>query len=316
MRVVEVPRYGGADVLTLAERDMPVPGPGQVLVRVRAAGVNPFDYKMREGWLSAFYPMQLPYIPGSDFAGEVVAQGAGVTDLVSGDRVYGQLAPAHGGTYCDYLAVDAGLVRRMPGNLSFVEAAAVPLAAITAWIALVDLAGVKPGARVLIHAGSGGVGGMAVQLAKHLGAWVASTCSEANRELVRDLGADLVLDYTRDDLRSSVGDLDAVIDLWGGDASGSNFAVLRPGGTLVVVLRNDPAEMAQRERLSAAHQVTVKVVMFETMPGALDALAPVLASGALRPNVQTVLPLADAASAQTLSQSRRARGKIVLDLST
>lgn len=315
MRVVHVPRYGGPEVLELAERPTPVAGAGEVLVRVLAAGVNPFDYKRRQGWLEPFYPASFPYVPGSDLAGEVAALGAGVTSVALGARVYGQIAPAHGGTYAEFVAVDARLLRVIPHALSFLQAAAVPLPGITAWMALCRLGEVRPGGRVLVHAAAGGVGTAAVQIARHAGAWVAATCGGRHVEFVRGLGADLVVDDETDDFRSLLRDIDVAVDVWGGDTNLRTFDVMRPGGTIVVVLRNDPVEMANRERLSALHGVGVKVVMFETLPEALDAMAPMLASGALAPHVAAVFPLSAAAEAQRLIETRGRRGRVVLDLS-
>jgi len=312
MKAIQIKDYGDASALIVAELPTPVPAAGQVRIDVGAASVNPFDVKVRNGWLRGFFPLPMPYTLGTDFAGVVSATGDGVTTLAVGDRVFGMLTPMHGGTYAQQIVIDERLARPAPASLSDVEAAALPLVGVTALIAVAELARVEPGQRVLVHGAGGGVGGAAVMLAKDRGATVIATCGADKRELVRSLGADVVIDYTRGDFCASAGVVDAVIDPIGGDTNLRSYQALKRGGTMVVVLRNDQAEMANRERLSQQHGVVVKEVAYDLRPELLDTIRELADRGALKANVQTVLPLAQAAQAHRLIQSGHTRGKIVL----
>jgi NADPH:quinone reductase-like Zn-dependent oxidoreductase len=312
MRAVQIGQYGGDEVLALAEVARPTPGPGQLLVQVAGAGVNYYDVKIREGWLSQFFPLRFPHTLGNDFAGTVVAVGEGVEGYAPGDIVFGLITVFHGGTYAEYLAVDAALVRRAPANLPLADVAAMPMVFTTAWIALVEHGKIAPGNRVLIHAGAGGVGGAAIQLAKHFGAHVVATCSTNNCEFLYNLGADEVIDYTASDFRHLAGTVDLAVDVIGGDTNLRTFEVMRPGGVIAVVLRNDPVEMANRERLCAEHNVTVGIVAFDTVPERLDTIRELAEAGAIHPNVQQRFPLEQAREAHKIAQSRHTRGRIVL----
>jgi NADPH:quinone reductase-like Zn-dependent oxidoreductase len=312
MRAVQIARYGGDDVLEVAEVARPVPRPGQVLVKIAGAGVNYYDVKIREGWLSQFFPLNFPHTLGNDFAGTVEAVGEGVTGYHPGDAVFGLITVFHGGTYAEYLAVDATLVRTVPTNLPLHEAAAMPMVYLTAWIALVDHGQIQPGMNVLVHAGAGGVGGAAIQLAKHFGAKVYATCSTRNCDFVYSLGADEVIDYAESDFRHVVKEIDLAVDVIGGDTNLRTFEVMRPGGTIAVVLRNDPVEMANRERLCAEHGVSVKVVAFDTVPERLDTVRELAEAGAIHANVQQTFPLEQAREAHKIAQTRHTRGRIVL----
>lgn len=312
MRAVQIARYGGDEVLEVVETARPVPGPGQLLVKIAGAGVNYYDVKIREGWLSQFFPLSFPHTLGNDFAGTVEAVGEGVTDYEPGDAVFGLITVFHGGTYAEYLAVDAALVRKAPANLPLHEVAAMPLVYLTAWIALVEHGQIRPGMNLLVHAGAGGVGGAAIQLAKHLGAKVYATCSTQNCDFVRSLGADEVIDYTATDFRHLAQEIDLAVDVIGGETNLRTFEVMRPGGTIAVVLRNDPVEMANRERLCAEHGVSVKVVAFDTLPERLDTIRELAEAGAIHANVQQTFPLDQAREAHKIAQTRHTRGRIVL----
>lgn len=314
MKAIQIQDYGDAGALVLADAAMPVAGPGQVLVRVAAASVNPFDIKVRAGWLRGFFPLPMPHTLGTDFAGQVVEVGAGVDKLQVGQRVFGMLTPMHGGTYAEYLAVDAAMVRPSPKTLSDIDAAALPLVGVTAMISVADLAQVRQGQTVLVHGAGGGVGGAVVMIAKSLGARVVATCGTDKVDHVRTLGADTVIDYQKGDFREQLRDVDAVIDPIGGEVNLRSYEVLRRGGTLVVILRNDPIERANREALSAKYGVVVKEVAYDLRPDLLDRVAELADSGVLRANVHTVLPLAQAADAQRISEAGHARGKIVLTI--
>jgi NADPH:quinone reductase-like Zn-dependent oxidoreductase len=312
MRAVQIGRYGGDEVLELAEVPRPVAGPGQLLVKIAGAGVNYYDVKIREGWLSQFFPLRFPHTLGNDFAGTVEAVGEGVSDYAPGDAVFGLITVFHGGTYAEYLAVDATLVRKAPATYPLHEVAAMPIVFTTAWIALVEHGQIAPGMKVLVHAGAGGVGGAAIQLAKHFGATVYATCSTNNCDFLYNLGADEVIDYTASDFRHLAKEIDIAVDVIGGDTNLRTFEVMRPGGVIAVVLRNDPVEMANRERLCAEYGVSVGVVAFDTVPERLDTLRELAEAGAIHPNVQQTFPLEQAREAHKIAQSRHTRGRIVL----
>ena len=314
MKAIQIKDYGDASALMVAELPTPAPAAGQVRIDVRAASVNPFDVKVRNGWLRGFFPLPMPYTLGTDFAGVVSATGDGVTTLAVGDRVFGMLTPMQGGTYAQQIVIDERLARRAPAGLSDVDAAALPLVGVTALIAVAELARVERGQRVLVHGAGGGVGGAAVMLAKDRGATVIATCGTDKCELVRSLGADVVIDYTSGDFCASAGIVDVVIDTIGGDTNLRSYQALKRGGTMVVVLRNDQQEMSNRERLSQQHEVAVKEVAYDLRPDLLDTVRELAERGALKANVQTVLPLAQAAEAHRMIESGHTRGKIVLKI--
>ena len=313
MKAIALTAYGD-DYSVLSATDMarPVPGPSEVLIEIHAAGVNPFDCKIRKGTLRHFYPVPLPHVIGNDFAGVVLEAGPKVFHVRPGDRVYGMQATMRAGSYAEYSVVEAGLVRRMPANLSFVEAASLPMIFQTAWMGLVGFAQVKVGQLVLVHGATGGVGSAAVQLAKAMGARVAATARFDGLEFVRGLGADVAIDYQSQDFTQILRNVDAVLDPIGGQVNLDSYRVIRRGGVIAVVLREDPLEMLHRERLEREHAVSTRVIAFENLPDVLDFLRPLFESGVLRPTVNRVLPLAQAAEAHRLLDAGHARGKTVL----
>ena len=311
MRTVVQQEFGGQDVLSLVNRPRPVPLPTEVLVRVTAAGVNPVDWKTREGHGMAGVLGRPPFAVGWDVAGVVEEVGFGVTTLAVGDRVFGMpWFPREAAGYSDYVTAPSRQFARTPANLSDVEAAAVPLAALTAWQVLADTLDVQPGDRVLITAAAGGVGHFAVQFASHLGAHVIATASAANHEWLRELGANEVVDYREPDYLSPVKDVDAVVDLAGGDEL-RLATVLSPAGTYAAVPGGVPDELA-----TAAEKAGFRATGFLVEPdgAALTRIAELLAKGAVRVEVARTFPLADVAAAHALGETNRTRGKIVLDL--
>lgn len=312
MQAIQFEAYGEPSVLTLANVDTPAPAAGQVLVKVGAAGVNPFDAKIRRGYLHWFYPVTFPFIPGADFAGEVVALGEGVTSLAVGDKVWGLTRPGFPGSYAEYVALHAGAIVKMPSGLDVAAAASVPMGALTAWIALVKMITLKPGDRILIHAGAGGVGGYAIQIAKHFGATVTTTCSTANIDYCKSLGADVVVDYTAQDFAEVVKDQDYALDQLGGEVSLKTYESMRRGGEILLVERGHKLEMENRERLTAEHGVNLREVAFENDTAALAAIGEAVAAGWLKPTLTETLTLADAVLAHERIQTKRTRGKMVL----
>ncbi|KOU58649.1 NADP-dependent oxidoreductase [Streptomyces sp. NPDC054949] len=304
MRAVVVSQWGGPEVLVEREIERPEPGMGEVLVRVRAAGVNPVDWKTREsGGLIPWGPV--PAV-GWDVSGTVEAVGPGVTLYRVGDEVYGMPRfPQQAGAYAEYVTAPARHFARKPASLDHVEAAALPLAALTAWQALVDTAGVSAGQRVLVHAAAGGVGHLAVQIAKARGAYVIGTASAAKHALLRDLGADEVIDYRTADFEDVVSDIDVVIDTMGGDHGQRSLKVLKPGGHLVTLPGPDglPAD---------AEGVHATWLLVEPDLKGLEGIAALVEQGLLKPLVDTVLPLEQAAKAHEIGERGRTTGKIVL----
>src|SRR6266481_3850479 len=217
MKAIRIHNYGGPEVLQYEEAPRPKPQAGEVLIRVHAAGVNPIDWKVREGYMKDFWPHKFPLIPGWDLSGVVEEVGTGVSRFKKGDEVYSVPDASRDGAYAEYIAVRESELALKPKSLHHVRAAAVPLAAVTAWQALFDTAQLQPDQRVLIHAGSGGVGHLAVQLAKWKGAYVFATASTKNQDLLRELGADEPIDYTQQRFEDVARNIDIVLDTMGGE---------------------------------------------------------------------------------------------------
>ncbi|MFB6828749.1 NADP-dependent oxidoreductase [Streptomyces hydrogenans] len=307
MRAISQDTHGTPEVLEQVLLPRPAPGPGQILVAVRAAGVNPTDWKHRAAGL---FLGRLPLVLGWDVSGVVEAVGFGVTLFKPGDEVFGMLPYPHGvGSHAEYVTGPARAFAAKPDGIDHVQAGALPLAALTAYQAIVDTAAVGPGQRVLIHAAAGGVGHLAIQIAKARGAYVIGTASAAKHEFVRSIGADEVIDYRTTDFRDAVQDVDMVLDPLSGDTRARSLDVLRPGGVLVSILPGtDPDEAAK----AAARGVRVESLLVEADHAGMNAVADLAASGALRAHVEAVFPLAEAAKAHALGETNRTTGKIVL----
>lgn len=306
MHTIVQSAFGGPEVLTYAETDVPEPGPGEVLVRVGGAGVNPGDAVLRAGRVPEL--VALPWTPGNDVAGVVERVGPGVTRFAPGDEVYGMLPVSPRGAYAEYTAAPVTALAPKPKNLDAAEAAAVPLVAITAWQALSVLARVEPGDRVLIHAAAGGVGHVAVQLAKELGAHVIGTARTAKHDCLRDLGADELIDYTTTDFRAAVDPVDTVLDLVGGAYGPRSLDVLRPGG-LLIGASIDPGT---DEDTAAARGLRYVWVTAEPDGQALEPITDRIEAGRLRVTVERTYPLAEAAAAHRAIEEKRTAGKLVL----
>ena len=308
MRAVVIEKYGSVDELRI--KDMPVPeiGDGDLLVEVYAAGVNPIDWKLREGYRRDSVELMFPHILGLDMAGIVKNIGRKVTRFQPGDEVFSRTDLARQGTYAEYVAADETIVARKPENLTFEEAASIPLVGLTAWQALIDVAKMKNDEKVLIHAGSGGVGSFAIQLTKARGAHAATTCSTINVDLVKSLGADEVIDYTKEDFSSLLRDYDIVLDTMGGDIYRKSFTVLKKGGRIVSLLERPDEELARKTGAKALY------IFMQPNGKELDEIAGLLRQGKIKPVVGTVFPLEDVRKAQELSASHCAHGKIVLQV--
>ncbi|MFG2639367.1 NADP-dependent oxidoreductase [Streptomyces sp. NPDC048370] len=306
MRAVVVEQWGGPEQLVEREVERPEPGLNEVLVRVHAAGVNPVDWKTRAS--GALIDWDALPIVGWDVSGTVEAVGPGVGNLRAGDEVFGMpLFPRQAGGYAEYVVAPARHLAPKPASLTHVEAAALPLAALTAWQALVDAADVQPGERVLVHAAAGGVGHLAVQIAKARGAYVIGTASAAKHELLRELGADEVVDYRKARFEDVVSDVDIVLDALGGETAERSLKVLRTGGRLITLPGPDDVP-------AAPEGVRAAWVLVEPDHLGLREITALVESGALRPVVDTVLPLSEAAKAHELGERGRTTGKIVLSV--
>ncbi|MCK9374656.1 MAG: NADP-dependent oxidoreductase [Syntrophobacterales bacterium] len=308
MQAVRFHSYGAPEVLVLEEAPRPQAGAGEVLLRVHAAGVNPLDWKVRAGHLKEWLPHRLPLIPGWDVSGVVEAVGPEVTAFKTGEAVYGMLDFNRQGAYAEYVAARTGELARKPRSIDHIQAAAVPLAALTAWQALFEVAGLAPWHTVLIHAAAGGVGHFAVQLAKWKGAKVIGTASAGNASFLRELGADEVIDYRSTRFEEAVGEVDVVLDTMGGDTQQRSWKVLKKGGILVATL-GISSPVAARE-----HEVRGQGVSVHADAAQLIQIAALIDAGDLKPAVTAVLPLAEAARAHELSQAGHVRGKIVLQV--
>ena len=308
MKAVRVHKYGGPEVLRFEDVPRPTPGSGELLVKVHAASVNPIDWKIRAGYMKDYIPLPLPFIPGWDVSGVVEAVGPGVTKFKKGDEVYARSdLAAHGyGSYAEYVEVKETETALKPRAVDHVHAAAIPVAAVAAWRALFDGAGLKKGQKVLIHGSAGGVGGFAVQLAKWKGAQVIGTASSKNQGFVRELGADETIDYEKTRFEDVVHDADVVLDTIGGDTQKRSWSVLKKGGILVSLVGPPSAEEA------AKHGVRSAFLSAQGGTSVLTELAKLVDSGKIRLIVEKVLPLSEARQAHELSESGHARGKIVL----
>jgi NADPH:quinone reductase-like Zn-dependent oxidoreductase len=307
MRAIRQTTLGGPEVLELADVPRPEPGPTEVLVRVAAAGVNPVDWKtrLRGGFLG-----EPPFTVGWDVAGVVESLGFGVTRFEPGDRVFGMPRfPAEAAAYAEYVTSPSRQLARIPEGLGDVEAAALPLAGLTGWQALVETADVRHGDRVLILAAAGGVGHMAVQIAKHRGAYVIGTARSAKHAFLASLGADEVVDYTTAAVEERVRDADVLLDLVGGETVAHALGAVRDGG-LCVTIASGAGVGALRER--GGGRVRVAGMLVEPDRAGMEAIAALAAEGALRAHVAQTFPLAEAGRAHELSETGRMQGKIVL----
>jgi NADPH:quinone reductase-like Zn-dependent oxidoreductase len=308
MLAVSQRAFGGPQVLEVIETGRPKAGSHEVLVRIKAAGVNPADWKIRSGQNRRLG--EPPLTLGLDLSGVVEAVGEAVTRLRPGDAVFGNTFPPNG-AYAEYAAVPEQWLSLMPASLDHVQAAALPTAALTAWQPLTHVAPVTAGQRVLVHAAAGGIGHLAVQIAKARGAYVIGTARADKHAFLRRLGADELIDYTRTDFAKAARDIDVVLDPIADDYGPRSLDTLAPGGTLIDVRGTGPDRSVVRK---LASERSLRFVEFGFTPSAadLEAIATLTERGALLATVETVLPLADAAKAHELSETGRVKGKIVL----
>ena len=318
MKAIFQKEYGSSDVLKYGDMPQPKIGRQQVLVEVHASSINPRDWLIRAGkyQLQAVVP-RFPLVLGSDISGKVVAVGAGVTRFKPGDEVFGMKNPVQGlGAHAEFAAVNEIALARKPENMDFDAAGGLPLCALTAWQALVDIAGVQPGKRVLIIGASGGVGTFAVQISKALGAVVTGVCSATNQELVKRLGAERSIDYKTDSFKQVGHNYDIIFDTIGRESFSRCNSVLTPGGVYVSTIPS-PKNLMSTLTTSIKHRVLRSakrcgVVMVKPRHADLEAIAELVRKNQIVTVVDSVFPLAEAKKAHDLSRSLRAKGKIIL----
>ncbi|MGP3638064.1 NADP-dependent oxidoreductase [Streptomyces sp. 24-1644] len=333
MKTFMIERYGDKAGVRAGEMPDPQVGADDVLVRIHAASVNPLDLKLRDGAFKAFLPYRLPLVLGNDLAGVVVQVGAAVTRFAVGDEVYSRPDKDRIGTFAELIAVHQDDVAIKPATLTMVEAASLPLVALTAWQALVERAQVQPGQKVLIHAGAGGVGTIAIQLAKQLGARVATTASTAKVDLVKELGADVVVDYRQQDFATVLDSYDVVLDSLGGETLKKSLQVLKPGGKAISVAGPPDAAFARELGANAILRLAMSALSFRTRRRAkrrdvtysflfmqasgdqLRELAPLIDAGKIRPVIDRVFPFDQTREAMEYVEKGRAKaGKVVVTM--
>jgi alcohol dehydrogenase len=310
MKAAQINSYGPKDAIKTAN-DAPKPQAqeGQVLIEVHAAGVNPFDWKLREGYMKEFIPLKFPATLGGDFAGIISEIGEGVSGLNVGDEVYGSANAAGGqGSFAEFTPANADQTARKPKSVDFTVAAALPLAGTSAYQALVEHAKLQHGQKVLIHGGAGGIGTFAIQIAKNLGAYVSTTASSDDSEFVKSLGADEFIDYKSQKFEDLLKDYDVVFDTVGGETYKKSYKVLKPGGVLVSMLEQPDEELGSKYKVQAIAQQS------RPTTERLTELAKLVDDGSIKVNVEKVFPLEQASGALASLQEGIHRGKVVIQV--
>lgn len=330
MKSFLIDRYKKGGALRLGEIPEPELRANDVLVEIRAASVNLLDNKIRDGEFKLILPYRLPLVLGNDVAGVVIRAGANVRKFKPGDEVYARPHQARIGTFAEYIAIDEADVAMKPNNLTMEEAASMPLVALTAWQVLVERANVRKGQKVLIHAGSGGVGTIAIQLAKHLGAYVATTTSIANVDLVKSLGADIVVDYKKEDFEKVLQGYDVVLNSLGKDTLEKSIAVLKPGGKLISISGPPDPDFARQNgsgwplrqvmrllslgirRKSKRRGIGYSFLFMTANGGQLEKITALIEAGHIRPVMDRIFPFEKTNEALDYIQTGRAKGKVVI----
>jgi NADPH:quinone reductase-like Zn-dependent oxidoreductase len=308
LKAIVINQYGGKEVLKQTEIERPDISDDQVLVEVHATSINPIDWKLREGYLKEMLPFEFPIILGWDVAGTIAEIGKNVSSFKKGDRVFARPETTNRGTYAEYTAVDSHLLAKMPDEMNYADAAAIPLAGLTAWQCLVDFGKVRQGEKVLIHAGAGGVGIYAIQIAKSLGAEVVTTASEKNIDFLKSLGADRVINYKEEEFSEVLDSIDFVLDSIGGEVQTNSYKVLKENGKLVSIVAPPDEEEANK------HSVNAGFLWLDPNGEQLKKLADAYSAGNLKPVIGTTFKFSEEAlqEAHALSETHHARGKIVI----
>ena len=332
MKAFSLDRYGSADNVRFGEMPLPELREDDVLVEVHAAGLNLLDSKIANGEFKRILPYRLPIILGHDVAGVVVRTGSSVRQFKTGDEVYARPADGRIGAFAEFISIKEGDVAIKPKTLTMEEAASIPLVGLTAWQALIEKADLKHGQKVLIHAGSGGVGTFAIQLAKHVGATVATTTSAANFDLVKRLGADVAIDYKKDDFETILNDYDVALNSLSGETLDKSLRVLKPGGTLISISGPPDPDFAKEIRASWILKLAMRLLSYRIRQKAkrrhirysflfmrasgdqLREISSLIDSGAIRPVIDRVFPFKSTKEAMAYVEKGRAKGKVVVSL--
>ncbi|QIE28174.1 Zinc-type alcohol dehydrogenase-like protein (plasmid) [Caballeronia sp. SBC1] len=330
MKAFVVDRYGRKNGIRAGDMPVPEPREDDVLIQIHAASVNPLDSKIRDGEFKLILPYRLPLILGNDLAGVVVSVGSRVRRFKPGDEVYARPHKDRIGTFAEFIAVKEDGVALKPTTLTMEEAASIPLVGLTAWQALIEKGQLKKGQKVLIHAGSGGVGTFAIQLAKHVGATVATTTSARNIELVKGLGADIVVDYKKDDFSAILKDYDLVLDTQGGVAQEKSLKVLKPGGKLIGIAGPPDPDFAKEmgaswflktvmrflsyriRKAAKSCDVSYSFLFMRPDGGQLSEIATLIEAGEIRPVIDQVFPFESTEEALAYVETGRVKGKVVI----
>ncbi len=311
MKAAQINKYGGNEVVQI-NKDVtkPTKTHGKVIVEVHAAGINPVDWKIREGYMKQMAPITFPATLGGDFSGVVTEVGIGASDFKVGDKLYGQATILGGGSgaFAQFAFANAKTIAHKPQNISHIEAAALPLAGVSAYQALVDHISLSKGQKILIHGGAGGIGSIAVQLAKHLGAYVTTTVSTEDVSYAKDLGADEVINYKKQSFENILQDYDAVFDTVGGQTYTNSFRVLKKGGIIVSMLEQPNQELMKQHGVNAISQFT------QVNSERLSKLTELVEQGVIKVHVDKTFPLEKAAEALTYLQTGHPRGKVVIEI--
>jgi alcohol dehydrogenase len=310
MKAAQINEYGDASVIQINDIDTPAPGAGQVQIEVHASSLNPFDTVVRAGYMSEMIPLQFPVTLGGDIAGIVTAIGNDVANVAIGDKVYGQanIVAGNSGAFAEFAVTSGAQVADLPTGLDFKQAASLPLAGVSALQALKEHINLQPGQKIFIHGGSGGIGTIAIQIAKGTGAYVATTASDENIELVKQLGADEVIDYKSQDFGELLKDYDAVLDTVGGEDFNTSLHILKSGGIAVSLAAQ--ADEAKASELG----VTVISQMTQVTTAALNTLRELVEAGTVTPQVDKVFSLGQIKEAFEARESGSVKGKVVIEI--
>jgi NADPH:quinone reductase-like Zn-dependent oxidoreductase len=311
MKAAQMKGYGSSDEVIEINKDAPAPNDpsaGKVLVKIKAAGINPVDWKIREGYMQQMIPLQFPSSLGADFSGVIEKVGQGVSEFRQGDEVYGQASMLSGGSgaFAEMALANADTIAHKPKSLSHPEAAGLPLVGVSAWLALVETISLQKSQKILIHGGAGGIGSVAIQLAKHLGAYVATTVSTNDKQFAKEVGADEIIDYKTQTFEELIGDYDAAFDTVGGETYSRSFKVLKRGGIIVSMLEQPNQELMTQFGVKAIFQFT------QINRDRLTKLAQWVDQNNIRVNVDKTFPLEEAGRALDYQRDVHPRGKVVL----
>lgn len=310
MKAAQISEYGDSSVIHIINTDKPTVGKGQVLVGVHASSINPFDTIVRSGYMKEMIPLSLPITLGGDISGVVVEIGEGVTDVEVGDKVFGQanVVSGNSGAFAEFAVTSAEQIYYMPRNLDFNQAASLPLVGASALEALTEYIAIKPGQKIFINGGSGGIGSIAIQIAKNIGAFVATTATSEGLGIVKKLGADQIIDYKSQNFVEVLQDFDAIFDTVGGDGFNDSFSILNPGG-VAVTMAAQPNEAKAKER-----GITAIAQMTSINKAVLKDLNQLVEHGIVKPQIDRVFPLSQIREAFEYKESGKVTGKIVISI--